>query len=192
MRCTSRTSTICGYLLPCLALLGSNSASLRLTHCCTRVPNRRRWDYLYFLVYLRHKPATEYTGAESFLSRCITEESPEWIPIGKALELEDSEEDREATVQQTLESLQHALLHRHEEGRDLMHRIEMDQKSTMSELRVLRNEIDTKMRQLNKAVATKGSATHTTDGYPAALGTDSEQHREEAAAGGGGGGEIRY
>ena len=149
------------------------------------MPNRRRWDYLYFLVYLRHKPATEYTGAESFLSRCITEESPEWIPIGKALELEDSEEDREATVQQTLESLQHALLHRHEEGRDLMHRIEMDQKSTMSELRVLRNEIDTKMRQLNKAVATKGSAT--TVGYPAALGTDSEQHREEAGAGAGGG-----
>merc|ERR1711871_905704 len=44
-------------------------------------------DYLFFLVYLRHKPATEYTGAESFLSQCIAEESPEWIPIGKALEL---------------------------------------------------------------------------------------------------------
>ena len=67
--------------------------------------------------------------------------------------MEDSEENPEASVQQTLEELQQNMQERHDNDKDLLHRIEMDQKNTMSELRVLRGEIDAKLRQLNKAVS---------------------------------------
>ena len=66
------------------------------------------WDYLFFMVYLRHKPATEYTGAETFLARCIEEESPEWIPVNRAIVLED-DATPEDTAQQQYDALQAAL-----------------------------------------------------------------------------------
>jgi hypothetical protein len=52
------------------------------------------WDYLFFLVYLRHKPITEYTGAESFLAKCIEEENIEWVPMNKAITLGEREDEQ--------------------------------------------------------------------------------------------------
>ena len=38
------------------------------------------WDYLFYLAHLRHKPKTEYSGAETFLDRCIKDDNMEWVP----------------------------------------------------------------------------------------------------------------
>ena len=38
------------------------------------------WDYLYYLAHLRHKPKTEYSGAETFLDSCIKTDNMEWVP----------------------------------------------------------------------------------------------------------------
>ena len=56
-------------------------------------------------------------------------------------------------MQQKLEELQQTMKERHDDDKDLLHRIEMDQRNTMTELRVLRGEIDAKLRQLNKTVS---------------------------------------
>ncbi|GMI08106.1 hypothetical protein TrVE_jg11753 [Triparma verrucosa] len=38
------------------------------------------WKYLYFIIYLRNKDSDEYTGVESYVSKCLSEESLEWLP----------------------------------------------------------------------------------------------------------------
>ena len=49
------------------------------------------WDYLYYLAHLRHKPKTEYSGAETFLDGCIKEDNMEWVP-NVAMGLDESKD----------------------------------------------------------------------------------------------------
>lgn len=43
-------------------------------------------------MYLRKKDHTEYTGAESYIDDCLTNEDPTWIPERRALCLEQDDE----------------------------------------------------------------------------------------------------
>ena len=38
------------------------------------------WKYLYFIIYLKNKDSDEYTGVESYVSKCLAEESLKWLP----------------------------------------------------------------------------------------------------------------
>ena len=46
------------------------------------------WHYLYFIVHLRTKPVTEYTGPESFVSSLIAVNALSWFPRHQAMSLQ--------------------------------------------------------------------------------------------------------
>ncbi|KAK2842102.1 hypothetical protein Q5P01_012302 [Channa striata] len=64
------------------------------------------WHYLYFLVLVRVKDPTEYTGPESFVAQMIAEKNLEWFPRMRAMSLVSSEGDNE---QNEIRSLQEKL-----------------------------------------------------------------------------------
>ena len=109
------------------------------------------WDYLFFMVYLRHKPATEYTGAETFLARCIEEESPEWIPVNRAIVLED-DATPEDTAQQQYDALQAALAQQSNAVATMAHAMQAGQKQAQRELRAMRVEVEARMEQMQRAL----------------------------------------
>jgi hypothetical protein len=55
---------------------------------------------LKFCIYLEHKDKSDYTGPESYLAKCIEEDSLAWIPTGKAACL-PAEEDLSVQEQQS-------------------------------------------------------------------------------------------
>ena len=46
------------------------------------------WHYLYFIVHLRTKSQTEYTGPESFVSTLIQQNDLKWFPRHQAMSLQ--------------------------------------------------------------------------------------------------------
>jgi hypothetical protein len=46
------------------------------------------WDYLFFLLYLKHKDKTEYTGAETYVSQKHEDDDTTWIPEKQAMSLQ--------------------------------------------------------------------------------------------------------
>ena len=67
------------------------------------------WDYMHFLLYLQHKDRTEFTGAESYVSKLVAEGNLEWIPFKKSLLLEHTETTATATQQEQLQETMHRL-----------------------------------------------------------------------------------
>ncbi|XP_042563423.1 inositol 1,4,5-trisphosphate receptor type 2 isoform X3 [Clupea harengus] len=64
------------------------------------------WHYLYFLVLVRVKDPTEYTGPESYVAKMIKEKNLDWFPRMRAMSLVSSEGESE---QNELRSLQEKL-----------------------------------------------------------------------------------
>uniref|UniRef100_A0A3Q2YXR3 Ion transport domain-containing protein n=1 Tax=Hippocampus comes TaxID=109280 RepID=A0A3Q2YXR3_HIPCM len=66
------------------------------------------WHYLYFLVLVRVKDPTEYTGPESYVAQMIAEKNLEWFPRMRAMSLVSNEGDNEQNemrlLQEKLES----------------------------------------------------------------------------------------
>eukprot|EP00026_Physarum_polycephalum_P000121 Phypoly_transcript_00121.p1 GENE.Phypoly_transcript_00121~~Phypoly_transcript_00121.p1 ORF type:complete len:2101 (+),score=228.03 Phypoly_transcript_00121:347-6649(+) len=57
------------------------------------------WHYLYFIMYLKIKEKTEYTGPEQYVSECIARRMWTFVPIQKALCLDLKDEaDEERTM----------------------------------------------------------------------------------------------
>lgn len=50
-------------------------------------------QYLFFLVHLRNKDRTEYTGPESYVSGCLKNADYSFFPINRALGLSTDEQD---------------------------------------------------------------------------------------------------
>jgi hypothetical protein len=46
------------------------------------------WAYYFFLVHLRTRPPTEYTGLEDFVAECVDAKSLAWLPRHRALALD--------------------------------------------------------------------------------------------------------
>ncbi|CAM4581349.1 unnamed protein product [Leuciscus chuanchicus] len=53
------------------------------------------WHYLYFLVLVKVKDPTEYTGPESYVAQMIKEKNLDWFPRMRAMSLVSSEGDSE-------------------------------------------------------------------------------------------------
>ncbi|KAI9493708.1 hypothetical protein BDB00DRAFT_822221 [Zychaea mexicana] len=51
------------------------------------------WQYLFFLVHLKTKDRTEYTGPESYVSECLKEANYSFFPVNRALCLKQGESD---------------------------------------------------------------------------------------------------
>ncbi|ORX46527.1 hypothetical protein DM01DRAFT_321913 [Hesseltinella vesiculosa] len=49
------------------------------------------WQYLFFLVHLKYKDETEYTGPESYVAGCLKESNYSFFPINRALCLRQNE-----------------------------------------------------------------------------------------------------
>ncbi|XP_016523534.1 inositol 1,4,5-trisphosphate receptor type 2 isoform X1 [Poecilia formosa] len=64
------------------------------------------WHYLYFLVLVRVKDPTEYTGPESYVAQMIAEKNLDWFPRMRAMSLVSNEGDNE---QNEIRSLQEKL-----------------------------------------------------------------------------------
>ena len=60
------------------------------------------WHYLYFIVHLRTKAPTEYTGPESFVSTLISQNDLKWFPRHQAmcLQLSYGQNDEAADTKQ--------------------------------------------------------------------------------------------
>ena len=46
------------------------------------------WDYLFFMMHLRHKDPNDFTGAESYVFKCMDEEDIGWVPVNQAMSLD--------------------------------------------------------------------------------------------------------
>ncbi|XP_073423539.1 inositol 1,4,5-trisphosphate-gated calcium channel ITPR2 isoform X2 [Dendrobates tinctorius] len=66
------------------------------------------WHYLYFIVLVKVKDPTEYTGPESFVAKMIAEKNLDWFPRMRAMSLVSSEGENEQNeirnLQEKLES----------------------------------------------------------------------------------------
>lgn len=77
---------MCGYDRPTLDRSGSGfEQHINKEH--------NMWKYLYYVVYLRGKDETEYTGLETFVAEMIEEEDMGFYPTDKALCLDNDEEE---------------------------------------------------------------------------------------------------
>uniref|UniRef100_A0A7N4NHZ2 Inositol 1,4,5-trisphosphate receptor n=1 Tax=Sarcophilus harrisii TaxID=9305 RepID=A0A7N4NHZ2_SARHA len=66
------------------------------------------WHYLYFIVLVKVKDPTEYTGPESYVAQMIAEKNLDWFPRMRAMSLvsneSDSEQNEIRNLQEKLES----------------------------------------------------------------------------------------
>uniref|UniRef100_A0AAY4DM11 Inositol 1,4,5-trisphosphate receptor n=1 Tax=Denticeps clupeoides TaxID=299321 RepID=A0AAY4DM11_9TELE len=61
------------------------------------------WHYLYFLVLVRVKDPTEYTGPESYVAQLIKEKNLDWFPRMRAMSLVSSEGESEQNEMRSLQ-----------------------------------------------------------------------------------------
>ncbi|KAM4619267.1 inositol 1,4,5-trisphosphate-gated calcium channel ITPR2 [Polymixia lowei] len=61
------------------------------------------WHYLFFLVLVRVKDPTEYTGPESYVAQMIKEKNLDWFPRMRAMSLVSSEGDGEQNEMRSLQ-----------------------------------------------------------------------------------------
>ncbi|KAI8365871.1 hypothetical protein EDC96DRAFT_509091 [Choanephora cucurbitarum] len=64
------------------------------------------WQYLFFLVHLRNKDPTEYTGPESYVATCLRNGDYSCFPINKALGLKKEEQDDDERLEKLEETNQ--------------------------------------------------------------------------------------
>nr|XP_032819189.1 LOW QUALITY PROTEIN: inositol 1,4,5-trisphosphate receptor type 1-like [Petromyzon marinus] len=61
------------------------------------------WNYLYFIVLIKVKDPTEYTGPESYVAQMIREENVDWFPRMRAMSLVSSEGEGEQNEMRVLQ-----------------------------------------------------------------------------------------
>lgn len=62
------------------------------------------WHYLYFIVLVRVKDPTEFTGPESYVALMIKERNLDWFPRMRAMSLAADDGDNEQNELRTLQS----------------------------------------------------------------------------------------
>ena len=58
------------------------------------------WNYLFFIIYLREKDDTDFTGIDSFVMECLEQKDVSWVPRGRALCLINAAKRSKAHEQQ--------------------------------------------------------------------------------------------
>ena len=53
------------------------------------------WSYLYFMMHLRTKPPQQYTAAESYVAKMLSDTKTElkWFPVNHALSIEQAKDE---------------------------------------------------------------------------------------------------
>ncbi|KAI8071483.1 hypothetical protein BC940DRAFT_345102 [Gongronella butleri] len=69
------------------------------------------WQYLFFLVHLKYKDKTEYTGPESYVASCLKDANYSFFPINRALCLSQNESNDSERLEK-LEEMTQAILTR--------------------------------------------------------------------------------
>ena len=64
------------------------------------------WHYLYFVVLVRVKDPTEFTGPESYVDAIVKDKNLEWFPRLRAISLAAAEQNNEEAEQSEMRSLQ--------------------------------------------------------------------------------------
>ena len=65
------------------------------------------WHYLYFIVLVRVKDPTEFTGPESYVDAMVKDKNLEWFPRLRAISLANAEQNgNEEAEQSEMRSLQ--------------------------------------------------------------------------------------
>ncbi|CAJ0565469.1 unnamed protein product, partial [Mesorhabditis spiculigera] len=60
------------------------------------------WHYLYFIVWLKIKDETEFTGPESYVHECIINRDLDWFPRMQAISLKEEDQDADQPDQMAL------------------------------------------------------------------------------------------
>lgn len=63
------------------------------------------WNYLFYIYFLIKKDHTEYDGIESYVQKCLETEDIHWMPIKKALSVQDSLESDEQQLELNIDLL---------------------------------------------------------------------------------------
>lgn len=63
------------------------------------------WNYLYFIAYLKKKPATEHSGIETHVIRQISNMDIDWFPLNKALSLKEDITHEEEVIVSTMQQI---------------------------------------------------------------------------------------
>lgn len=81
-------------------------SSINFEHHVTRDHNM--WSYVFFIYNLMQKPVVDMTGIESYVLSKIKTDDITWIPLRRALALEE-EIDSENELKQKLTELKHRI-----------------------------------------------------------------------------------
>ncbi|KAI8977223.1 hypothetical protein BDF20DRAFT_988226 [Mycotypha africana] len=84
------------------------------------------WQYLFFLVHLKNKDRTEYTGPESYVAGCLKNADYSFFPINRALGLQKEEQDDSERLNR-LEELNQALLNKIEKLEESLDKLAQQQ-----------------------------------------------------------------
>lgn len=78
----------------------NKSVSFEEHTCC----EHNMWHYLYFIVLVRVKDPTEFTGPESYVASMIKERNLDWFPRMRAMSLAANDSDNEQNEIRTLQT----------------------------------------------------------------------------------------
>jgi len=51
------------------------------------------WNYIFYIYNLENKDKTDYNGIESYVSKMLEDDDIGWFPIGRALSVDDEEDE---------------------------------------------------------------------------------------------------
>ena len=57
------------------------------------------WNYLYFIVHLKKKNNSDFTGIEQYVYDKISKDDLSWFPQHKAITIEEEEEEEEEAIE---------------------------------------------------------------------------------------------
>ena len=63
------------------------------------------WNYINFIVHLREKDPTEYTGVESYIAERVGDNKIEWFPQNRALVLRNMKQDEKPALDEFFENM---------------------------------------------------------------------------------------
>lgn len=95
------------------------------------------WNYIFYILYLRHKEKTEYSGFESYVADKLESNDITWFPLNKALSLGEKDLDFEEELQEDEENSEEP---------------EVIDKEIVARLEILEKEIDGFETNLEKSL----------------------------------------
>jgi len=104
------------------------------------------WDYMFFIMFLENKDSTEFTGAETYVQKCLDNNDIKWVPKKRALCLDDDDDDDdsfEEVIEDNTKEIKSLTKDKVKEMDDSVKELAQKMKSMMNEsVQVLKQKID--------------------------------------------------